>query len=134
MFLSLLDAEAPVVEAAPMGYAIGIIGIAICVLLCGIGSAIGLYKTGSAASGVLGEEDRKSACVGASSRNAGYLRLHNRYYCFRLARKRNGGSRGLGSFRCGSAYGFFGLGYGYIPGQVRGKLYLRGRQAGVARR
>ncbi len=59
MFLSLLDAEAPVVEAAPMGYAIGIIGIAICVLLCGIGSAIGLYKTGSAASGVLGEDPKK---------------------------------------------------------------------------
>ena len=59
MFLSLLDAEAPVVEAAPRGYAIGIIGIAICVLLCGIGSAIGLYKTGSAASGVLGEDPKK---------------------------------------------------------------------------
>ncbi len=41
------------------GYAIGIIGIAICVLLCGIGSAIGLYKTGSAAAGVLGEDPKK---------------------------------------------------------------------------
>lgn len=41
------------------GYAIGIIGISICVLLCGIGSAIGLYKTGSAAAGVLGEDPKK---------------------------------------------------------------------------
>ena len=41
------------------GYAIGIIGIAICVLLCGLGSAIGLYKTGSAAAGVLGEDPKK---------------------------------------------------------------------------
>lgn len=41
------------------GYAIGIIGIAICVLLCGVGSAIGLYKTGSAAAGVLGEDPKK---------------------------------------------------------------------------
>ena len=41
------------------GYAIGIIGIALCVLLCGVGSAIGLYKTGSAAAGVLGEDPKK---------------------------------------------------------------------------
>lgn len=41
------------------GFAIGLIGIAICVLLCGIGSAIGLYKTGSAAAGVLGEDPKK---------------------------------------------------------------------------
>ena len=41
------------------GYAIGIIGIAICVLLCGIGSAIGLFKTGTAAAGVLGEAPDK---------------------------------------------------------------------------
>ena len=41
------------------GYAIGIIGIALCVLLCGVGSAIGLYKTGSAAAGALGEDPKK---------------------------------------------------------------------------
>ncbi len=41
------------------GYAIGLLGIAICVILCGIGSALGLYKTGSAASGVLGEDPKK---------------------------------------------------------------------------
>ncbi len=32
-----------------MGQIIGIIGVAVCVLLCGIGSALGLYKTGTAA-------------------------------------------------------------------------------------
>lgn len=42
-----------------MGSAIGILGIALCVLLCGIGSAVGLYKTGSAAAGVLGENPKK---------------------------------------------------------------------------
>lgn len=41
------------------GYVIGIIGIAICVALCGIGSCIGLYKAASAASGVLGEDSKK---------------------------------------------------------------------------
>ena len=42
-----------------MGNVIGIIGIAVCVLLCGIGSAYGLFKTGSAAAGVLGEDPKK---------------------------------------------------------------------------
>lgn len=41
------------------GYAIGMLGIALCVLLCGVGSAVGLYKTGSAAAGVLGENPKK---------------------------------------------------------------------------
>ena len=42
-----------------MGYVIALIGIAVCVLLCGIGSCLGLYKTGTAAAGVLGEEPKK---------------------------------------------------------------------------
>ena len=33
------------------GFAVAMIGVAICVLLCGIGSAIGLFKTGTAAAG-----------------------------------------------------------------------------------
>ncbi len=41
------------------GNVIGIIGIALYVLLCGIGSSIGLYKTGTAAAGVLGENPKK---------------------------------------------------------------------------
>lgn len=41
------------------GFVIGMLGVALCVLLCGIGSAIGLYKTGSAAAGVLGENPKK---------------------------------------------------------------------------
>ena len=41
------------------GYAIAMAGVALCVLLCGIGSSIGLYKTGSAAAGVLGENPKK---------------------------------------------------------------------------
>ncbi len=41
------------------GYSIAIISIAACVLLCGIGSCIGLFKTSTAAAGVLGEEPKK---------------------------------------------------------------------------
>ena len=41
------------------GYAIAMAGIAICVILCGVGSPIGLYKTGSAAAGILGEDPKK---------------------------------------------------------------------------
>ena len=42
-----------------MGYTIAMMGIAFCVLLCGIGSCIGLYKTSTAAAGVLGEDPKK---------------------------------------------------------------------------
>ncbi len=41
------------------GFAIAMIGVALCVLLCGVGSSIGLFKTGSAAAGVLGENPKK---------------------------------------------------------------------------
>ncbi len=41
------------------GYAIAMAGIALCVLLCGVGSSLGLYKTGTAAAGVLGEDPKK---------------------------------------------------------------------------
>ena len=42
-----------------MGYTIALIGISLCVLLCGIGSCIGLYKTSAAAAGVLSEDPKK---------------------------------------------------------------------------
>ena len=42
-----------------MGQVIALVGIALCVILCGIGSSIGLYKTGTAAAGVLGEAPSK---------------------------------------------------------------------------
>ncbi len=41
------------------GYSIGMIGVALCVILCGIGSCIGLFKTSSVAAGVLGEDPKK---------------------------------------------------------------------------
>lgn len=47
------------VESTPYGRVIAIIGIALCVILCGIGSALGLYKTGSTAAGVLSENPKK---------------------------------------------------------------------------
>ena len=45
------------------GQAIAILGLAICVGLCGVGSAFGLYQTGSAASGVLAEDPKKFSKV-----------------------------------------------------------------------
>ncbi len=41
------------------GFAIAMLGVAVCVLLCGVGSSLGLFKTGSAAAGVLGEDPKK---------------------------------------------------------------------------
>lgn len=38
---------------------IGILGLSLCMILCGAGSAIGLYKTGSASAGVLAEDNKK---------------------------------------------------------------------------
>jgi len=41
------------------GQAIAFIGVALCLILCGTGSAIGLCKTGSASAGVLAEDGKK---------------------------------------------------------------------------
>ena len=41
------------------GYVIGLLGLGLCVLLCGVGSAIGLKKTGQAAAGILSEDPKK---------------------------------------------------------------------------
>lgn len=41
------------------GKAIAIVGLAICMILCGSGSAFGLYKTGTSAAGVLAEDGKK---------------------------------------------------------------------------
>lgn len=41
------------------GYAVAMAGIALCVLLCGLGSSLGLFKTVSAAAGVTGEEPKR---------------------------------------------------------------------------
>jgi len=41
------------------GYIIGLLGVGLCVLFCGIGSAIGLKKTGQAAAGILSEDPKK---------------------------------------------------------------------------
>ena len=41
----------------------GYLGLALCAGLCGVGSAIGLYFTGSAASGVLADDAKKFSKV-----------------------------------------------------------------------
>ena len=46
-----------------LGQAIGVLGIALCVLLCGCGSAIALYYTCQAGSGVLAEDNKKFSKV-----------------------------------------------------------------------
>ena len=45
------------------GQAIGTLGLAISLILCGIGSAYGLYKAGSAAAGVMAEDSKKFSKV-----------------------------------------------------------------------
>ena len=45
------------------GQAIGVLGLALCLILCGIGSAFGLYKTGAAAAGALAEDNKKFSKV-----------------------------------------------------------------------
>ena len=45
------------------GEALATLGLAICAGLCGVGSAIGLWFTGSAASGVLAEDPKKFSKV-----------------------------------------------------------------------
>ena len=41
------------------GRAIAILGLALCMILCGGGSAYGLYRTGAASAGVLSEDGKK---------------------------------------------------------------------------
>ena len=45
------------------GYVIGLFSVSLCVLLCGIGSAIGLSKTGQSAAGILSEDAKKFSKV-----------------------------------------------------------------------
>lgn len=45
------------------GYIVGLVGVVLTALLCGIGSAIGLAKTGQTASGVLSEDPKKFSKV-----------------------------------------------------------------------
>ena len=45
------------------GISIGMLGLALCLILCGGGSAYGLYKTGAAAAGVLAEDNKKFSKV-----------------------------------------------------------------------
>ena len=45
------------------GLAVAILGLALCMILCGTGSALALFKTGSAASGVCSEDPKKFSKV-----------------------------------------------------------------------
>ena len=45
------------------GTVIAVLGLALCMICCGIGSAIGLYKAGTAASAAIAEDDKKFAKV-----------------------------------------------------------------------
>lgn len=50
-------------EINNMEKAIGFFGLALCMILCGLGSSIGLYKAGTAAAGVLSEDPKKFSKV-----------------------------------------------------------------------
>ena len=51
------------ITASDLGTVIAYIGLALCVVLCGLGSAIALYRTGQAGSGVLGDDPKKFSKV-----------------------------------------------------------------------
>lgn len=46
-----------------LGLTVGIFGLALCAILCGVGSAVGLKSTASASSGVLSEDPKKFSKV-----------------------------------------------------------------------
>lgn len=46
-----------------LGNVIAITGVALCMILCGSGSAYGLYKTGAASAGVIAEDGKKFSKV-----------------------------------------------------------------------
>ena len=45
------------------GNVIAILSLALCMIVCGTGSALALFKTGSAAAGVIGEDPKKFSKV-----------------------------------------------------------------------
>jgi len=45
------------------GKVIAILGLALCMVFCGFGSALALFKTGSSAAGVIGEDPKKFSKV-----------------------------------------------------------------------
>lgn len=45
------------------GFVVAILALSACMILCGTGSALALYKTGSAAAGVIGENPKKYSKV-----------------------------------------------------------------------
>ena len=45
------------------GFILGLLGLVLCALLCGVGSAVGLTRTGQAAAGVLGEDPKRFSKV-----------------------------------------------------------------------
>ena len=51
------------IKMEELGSVIAYIGLALCVIMCGMGSAIALYRTGQAGSGVLGDDPKKFSKV-----------------------------------------------------------------------
>lgn len=62
-FNLLLEAAQSAEETFAMGNVIAYLGLALCVVLCGCGSAIALYHTGQTGSGVLAEDPKKFSKV-----------------------------------------------------------------------
>lgn len=111
------------------GEAIAILGLAICAGLCGVGSAIGLYKTGSAAAGVLAEDAKKFSKVmilvllPATQGIYGFVMAlvgQGRGECGHERRKR------LADIRVRHAFGDHGPRFRDLSGQSGDQLYLCG--------
>ena len=107
--------------------AIGLMGLAICMILCGAGSAIGLYKTGSAAAGVLAEDGKKFSKVIVLA----LLPATQGIYGFVLAVMKLGSvDAGWGLFMAMLAMGFNGLISAYLQGKTAAAcIYAVGKNA-----
>ncbi len=107
--------------------AIGIMGLAICMILSGAGSAIGLYKTGSAAAGVLSEDGKKFSKVIVLA----LLPATQGIYGFVLAVMKLGSvDAGWGLFMAMLAMGFNGLISAYLQGKTAAAcIYAVGKNA-----
>ncbi|MDD7157670.1 MAG: permease [Firmicutes bacterium] len=107
--------------------AIGIMGLAICMILSGAGSAIGLYKTGSAAAGVLAEDGKKFSKVIVLA----LLPATQGIYGFVLAVMKLGSvDAGWGLFMAMLAMGFNGLISAYLQGKTAAAcIYAVGKNA-----
>lgn len=105
-------------------------GVALCVLLCGIGSSIGLYKTGSAAAGVLSESPKKFGKLMVLVLLPATQGLYGFIVALSASNKLGmdmNTAQGWAIFGAVMPIALAGFDYGYLSGKIVRQLYLCGR-------